>query len=55
LRTDSVNRGFSISLLTLAIVALADCLYLFLFTISKYWHGPLAGICSQQLTANLFI
>jgi hypothetical protein len=37
LRTDSVNRGFCISFLTLAIVALADSLkFLILFIIPQY-------------------
>jgi hypothetical protein len=40
LRTDSVNLGFCISLLILAIVVLARLPGLFLFlTIPGYWHG----------------
>jgi hypothetical protein len=40
LRTDSVNRGFCISLLTLAIVVLAGLIIFFpFFIIPKYLHG----------------
>lgn len=51
LRTDSVNRGFCISLLTLEIVVLAVSIEFFLFPILlKILTWIVHKICSQRLT-----
>ena len=50
-RTDSVNRGFCISLLTLAIVVLAGLTKLFLFFIIPYVDTD----CRQNLFATAHV
>jgi hypothetical protein len=47
LRTDSVNRGSSISLLTLESVVLALFAGFFVFSITQIFSGIVRRVCSQ--------